>query len=73
MASFWVGGALVAATSFKTKAKTAVALAAAFSCLPFMVYLFSHFVLWSLWREKKKNNNKIYRNLEKAQRAKGVK
>lgn len=55
MASFWVGEALVTATSFKTKAKTAVAPAAvaAFSCLPFMVYLFNHFVLWSLRRGNK--------------------
>lgn len=71
MTSFWVGGALVTATSFNTKAVTAVApaAAAAFSCLPFMVYLFSHFVLWSLRREGvKKNNSEIYRNLKKRPR-----
>lgn len=76
-AAFWEGGALVAATSFRTKAKTAVAVApAAFRRLPFMVYLFSHFVLQSLRRGRKKsNNNKIHCNLKKirAQRAKGVK
>lgn len=43
----------MAATSLRTKAKTAAA-AAAFWRLLFMVYLFSHFVLHSLRRGKKK-------------------